>query len=79
MFGVGPQTRLSRRLRTLDASCIVVVLPSMGALIPLGLLRSTFTEVPLILYLAALLLLMVPSVVLARWFFEEYLEQQFDA
>ncbi len=51
----------------------------MGALIQLGLLRSTFTEVPLILYFAALLLPMVPSVVLVRWFFEEYLEQQFDA
>jgi hypothetical protein len=80
MFGIGPQTRLSRRLQTLDAYYIVaLVLLSMGASILLGLLRSTFTGVPLLPFLATLFLLMVPEIVLMRWLFEEYLEQPFDA
>jgi hypothetical protein len=61
---------LSHRLRTLD---VYVVLLSVGALILVVLLRSTFTEAPLIPFLGALFLLMVPGVVLVRWFFEEYL------
>ena len=77
MFGVDPKTPLSRRAQTLDVYCIVVLL-SIGALIPLVLLRPIFTEVPLIPFLAPLLLLMVPGVVLVRWLFEELLEQRFD-
>jgi hypothetical protein len=70
MLGVGPRTGSSHRLRMLN---VYVVLLSVGALIVVGPLRSTFAEAPLIPFLGALLLLMVPGIMLVRLFFEEYL------
>ena len=59
---------LKRRIQKFDAG---VVFFGAGALILLGTLRGAFEAFPLVLFLGALILYMVPGVLLSHWFLGE--------